>query len=152
MFSLPHVTNSIIKRANDTDVPLTQMKLQKLLYFFYKSYLQRTGQPLFSERFEPWQYGPVLSDVYEAFRKYRGNPIKSYYPDPDGSSNYVSGMPGGDFQCSLDDTWTKYAQYSGLQLSNFTHRENGAWHNAVNKNAHVLSDMDIQNEPDIEVC
>ena len=149
MYSLTHVTNSVLKRANDTGADVTPMKLQKLLYFLYKAYLKQTnGDPLFSERFQPWKYGPVLSDVYYAFNDYRANFIKRYYPDADGISRYVTDAGDPVFRLCLADTWRKYSDYSGIDLSIMTHRDDSAWTKAISRGSFVLFDEDILHEPD----
>ncbi|MBR6647500.1 MAG: DUF4065 domain-containing protein, partial [Clostridia bacterium] len=62
------VANNFIARALNENVPLTPMKLQKLIYFLYKEYLKTTGERLFTESFEVWQYGPVIASVYDEFK------------------------------------------------------------------------------------
>ena len=43
---------------------ITQMKLHKLLYYAAGWHLGFTGEPLFDEDIEAWQYGPVVPSIY----------------------------------------------------------------------------------------
>ncbi len=42
------------------------MKLHKLLYYAAGWHLGFTGEPLFDEDIEAWQYGPVVPSIYLA--------------------------------------------------------------------------------------
>lgn len=148
MYSLPHITNTILFHGKNTGVSITPMKLQKLLYYLYKKYLKRTSTPLFSERFLPWQYGPVVTDVYWAFSSYRNKPIESYYPDPDGKAYYIDFESDPILKKCIDELWANYAPYSGIQLSKWTHLPDSAWREAVSNNRSVLLDADILKERD----
>ena len=75
------VANTILKRAFEENVDVSPMKLQKLMYFVYKKYIQDTGAALFDEFFEVWQNGPVLPTVYHEFKQYKKTPIKRYKTD-----------------------------------------------------------------------
>lgn len=83
MITALNVANTFLARAKQDNVDVTPMKLQRLIYIFYKEYLKKTNEKLFEEKFEVWKYGPVLSDVYYAFQKYRANAIDDFYYDDD---------------------------------------------------------------------
>lgn len=57
------IANNVLNRAFAEKRRISLMKLQKILYFAAAEYQKKTGQPLFSERFETWQYGPVLRSI-----------------------------------------------------------------------------------------
>lgn len=48
---------------------IDEMKLHKLLYFSQRESIALTGEPLFSDEFEGWRYGPVCVAVRETFYK-----------------------------------------------------------------------------------
>ncbi len=54
---------------------VTNLKLQKVLYFAQAYYLAKLGKPLFSEKLEAWEYGPVVPNVYHKFKYHRNKPI-----------------------------------------------------------------------------
>ena len=48
---------------------IDEMKLHKLLYFVQRESIIQNGEPLFSEQFEAWKYGPVLREIREHYKK-----------------------------------------------------------------------------------
>lgn len=147
MINALHVGNSILKRAFGENIDVTSMKLQKLIYFLYRDYLQETGRPLFSERFETWKFGPVLPSVYEAFKEYGSNAIRDYAKEPDGKSILLVNEESSPmFKRIADAIWEQYKSYDGIYLSLITHKPGTAWSKAAEKRNMYLSDEDIMAE------
>lgn len=55
--------------------PISNLRLQKLLYFAQYKSLKDYDEPLFTDDISAWQYGPVVPDVYFEFCVYGGMPI-----------------------------------------------------------------------------
>ena len=55
---------------------VTQLMLQKLLYFIQGIYFALYGKPMFSEDCRAWIHGPVYPEVYDLFRDFKYNPIE----------------------------------------------------------------------------
>lgn len=65
------IANYIIWFAkNKFQKGITNLQLQKILYFSYVDYLNRYDKKLFREPIEKWQYGPVVPAVYHSFKDY----------------------------------------------------------------------------------
>ena len=69
------VANLLLDIADEQRLPITNLTLQKLLYFAHALFLIKTRQPLVSGYFEAWRYGPVHPLVYRAFRSAADKPI-----------------------------------------------------------------------------
>lgn len=139
------VSNNILELAFRENIPITPMKLQKLLYFLYKEFLQKTHDSLFTEKFEAWKYGPVLPSVYSQFSGYRDKSIDKYYKDSNGKS-YKIDTVDKNFNDALRAVWCKYRDFNGIELSNFTHEKGTAWYKAWMNNSDFLIDEDIISE------
>ena len=50
----------------------TNLELQKLLYIAHMIHLGKTGEPLFEDAFEAWNYGPVIPGLYYFLKSYLG--------------------------------------------------------------------------------
>jgi len=128
------IANFFIKKSLETGIPVTNMKLVKLVYIAHGWYLGLTGQPLIGEGAEAWKYGPVIPSIYYSFNTYGGNPINqiAYTITPSGqTSNYPLSDPSlNEF---LDKVWDVYSGYSAIELSAFTHQENTPWNETWNK-------------------
>lgn len=61
------IANLMLDEA-DQRIEITNLALQKLLYFAHGIYLTQTKKPLVSGYFEAWQYGPVHPSAYRAFK------------------------------------------------------------------------------------
>jgi uncharacterized phage-associated protein len=54
---------------------LTNLKLQKLLYYAQAWFLALKDKPLFNEDFQAWVHGPALPSQYRRFKKFGWGPI-----------------------------------------------------------------------------
>jgi uncharacterized phage-associated protein len=147
MISVIGLANTIIQLGNQEKIDITPMKLQKLLYFIYKRYLKYSGNPLFSNRFEAWKYGPVVRCVYDEFKQFGANPITKYAKNSEGKAPAVKMNKNAKF---IREVWDKYKYYDGIELSTITHQKGTAWDKAVKNGTYILEDKDIKNEPDSE--
>ncbi len=73
----------VVDKCTEERYPVSNLQLQKIMYFLQSVYCEATGQLLFEEEFEAWPYGPVLSDVYREFSSYGGGLICRNYDDFD---------------------------------------------------------------------
>jgi uncharacterized phage-associated protein len=71
------VADTIIALSHERGREITNLKLQKLLYYSQAWNLAFTGMPLFSESIEAWVHGPVVPSVFRRFREYRWKPIET---------------------------------------------------------------------------
>ncbi len=147
MVSALNVGNNILDRAFSENIDITPMKLQKIIYFVYRDYLQKSGAPLFSERFETWKYGPVIPSVYQTFKKYRANAIKQYALENDGNTALMVNEDASPvFKDVLGHVWNCCKTFNGIYLSSITHKEGSAWRKAFERKDPYLSDDDIKVE------
>lgn len=147
MASVQAISNTILKRAfEDDNEPVTPMKLQKLMYFVYREYLQRYGQRLFGENFQTWKYGPVLSSVYDEFKSFGSRPIDRFGRDAKGDVYVINERKRPDIIDTINTVWDKYKKYDGVELSQKTHKIGTAWYKAYISNSPYLADTDIRND------
>lgn len=62
------VANLVIEEAIRRGTPVTNLSLQKIMYFIHGHFFAKTGRPLVSGHFEAWKYGPVHPLLYDSFR------------------------------------------------------------------------------------
>ena len=141
------VANNLIKRAMKEHKDITPLKLQKLIYFVYKEYLQMTDKLLFTEPFETWQYGPVVPSVYYEFASFDKSPITKFARDSKGLVKIV--LEQGKFKEAFDKVWNRYSDYSGEHLSDKTHTKGSAWDKACNEHSRYLKIEDIKDEVEL---
>jgi uncharacterized phage-associated protein len=61
------IAKYVISKCTEDKKPITNLQLQKILFFIQRDYLKENSCPLFSDDVEAWQFGPVVADVYYAF-------------------------------------------------------------------------------------
>lgn len=83
MYNAMDVACAVVNYANEIGHPISNLKLQKILYFIQGYYMQKEGTPFFGENIEAWPYGPVIAKVYMQFQQFGSNFIPStrYYTE-----------------------------------------------------------------------
>lgn len=74
------IAKYILFYTDNLDLKITNMKLQKLLYFTQNQLLKNTNSYII-EDFEAWGYGPVIPTVYLEYSMYGGSYINNIYYD-----------------------------------------------------------------------
>ena len=75
MSTAAKVAEYIIHEAQKREKPVTNIKLQKLLYFTQGSYLAKHKKKAFEDNIIAWKYGPVIKDIYYKYSLYGAKPI-----------------------------------------------------------------------------
>jgi uncharacterized phage-associated protein len=131
-YSAKSIANAFISLAGRQGTAVSNMKLQKLLYFAHAMYLAMKGEALISERPEAWQYGPVFPSVYHEFKSFGSAPITCFATE--------ANFEGDSFQCLpaalpqepqvlsfLQSIWNTYGNQTAVSLSALSHAPGGPW-------------------------
>lgn len=116
------VADFFIDLANHTvDEIMTNLRVNKLLYYAQAYSLVRFGKPLFPDNIQAWKYGPVVPPIYQKFRVAGGSPIHEV------SEDYSPDKFTRDEISLLLDVAREYGQYSSPKLIRLTHVPGGPW-------------------------
>ena len=131
MATAKDIANYILILSDEPDVGelISNLKLQKLVYYCQAFYLAMTGKPLFEEDIEAWAHGPVIPSIYHEFKKYGSNAI----PIP---KKFDESVLSEDEKEIINEVYEVYGQYSAWRLRNLTHNEppyNNAIGNKISK-------------------
>lgn len=96
---------------------ISNLKLQKLLYYAQGFHLAAFDSPLFPETIEAWAHGPVVPEVYRQLKRFGANPVE--LPD-DIDLDEVFGEREKEL---LDEVFSVYGQFSAAALRNMSHDE-----------------------------
>ena len=150
-YSASDIANFMIACSFIEKIPLSPMKLIKLVYIAYGWGLVFLNQKLFNEDIEAWQYGPVIPSIYHEFKRFGKEAIDEMSISMnemtgDLSVNRVNLKDGDEVYKLLNLVWRFYRNYSSVELSDLTHQEGSPWFNSVKNNGYysVLSDDDIK--------
>lgn len=95
---------------------IDEMKLHKLLYFTQRESFIQTGEPMFSEEFLAWRYGPVMVQLRTLYAQNQLND----FPD----SSFIE-----ENKNIFNVIFSKYAIKESWSLSRLSHGEI-SWKNA----------------------
>lgn len=116
-YSVVDIAKKIISKTDTErgDI-ISNLKLQKMLYYMQGFHLAAFNEPLFEEEIEAWQYGPVVPSVYEEFKSFGSGAIEL----EEGYSPIELKEEEEDlFGCVYEE----YGQFSAIKLMNMTHDE-----------------------------
>ena len=77
-YSALDVAKYIIDKCTTEHDAISNLQLQKILYYIQKWFLQN-GLIAFDDDFEAWQFGPVVPSVYNQYSSFGGTPIRLKY-------------------------------------------------------------------------
>ncbi len=78
MYSALDISKYIVTKCTNDSKAITNLQLQKILYYIQKEYLKR-GYCAFGDPIEAWKFGPVVREVYYYFCGYGAMPIVANY-------------------------------------------------------------------------
>ena len=111
------VAYAFVNLFKDDDEGITNLKLQKLLYYAQGFSYQRFKAPLFDDEIEAWHNGPVVYEVYKRYQSCGSEPIR-VYENVD--------LPS-DTERLILDVAREYGQYTSTRLVNMTHKDGSPW-------------------------
>jgi len=152
-YSASLIAYAFVKKGIEDGKPVTQMKVQKLVYFAHGIHLANNGEPLISETFQAWKFGPVVPAIYNDYKLYGSSPIS------DTSTLFILSDIGYGFKEpdlseldkkaieSIDITWNALKDSNAIQLSNWTHKAGSPWadHFVSGINDIPIPNKDIEN-------
>ncbi|WP_340124450.1 Panacea domain-containing protein [Methylobacter svalbardensis] len=95
---------------------ISNLKLQKLVYYAQGFYSAIFNKPLFNNDIAAWAHGPVVPDLYHAYKQHGSNRI----PVPVGFDR--SSLNSEEIEL-VEEVFEVFGQYSAWKLRNMTHEE-----------------------------
>lgn len=74
-YSFDVISKYIIAKCNYDEKTITNLRLQKILYYVQGYFIRKYDIPAFDSDLEAWQYGPVVPDSYYKYCVYGAKPI-----------------------------------------------------------------------------
>ena len=106
----------LFKSQEDDQELLSNLKLQKLVYYSQGLHLVLFNEPLFEEEIYAWTYGPVVPDLYHAYKGYGASGIPA---DEEFSPSSIE----SETIELLDEIYEAFGQFSALHLMRLSHSD-----------------------------
>jgi uncharacterized phage-associated protein len=148
------VANEFLDLASQAGRQLTQIEIQKLVYFAHGWYLALKDEPAIGELVEAWKYGPVVRSLYDNFRSFGSDPITkkavswsleggkfrtqtpSIQSDNQADDRYTAALIGA--------VWQKYGSLPPFKLVEITHLPDSPWFKAYSEKKTYIPNESIQ--------
>lgn len=113
------IARYMVNLCIDSDCPVSNLQVQKILYFCQTGYRKKTGFYLFDDDFEAWRYGPVVPSVYKMLSLFGGMKI----------TRRVKIFEEIDYHTAkiIDPIILSNAQKEPWDLVKITHERGSAW-------------------------
>lgn len=108
-----YIAACLINLSYEQGSPVSNLKLQKLLYYAQAWNLAFSKQPLFNDEIEAWVHGPVVPSVFKVYRDNKWAPIP----------NVANDVIPEDIRSHLEEVWRVYGHLEGNDLERLTHSE-----------------------------
>lgn len=116
MYDASTIARYIIRKYGDRGQTISNLKLQKVLYFVQAEFLASTGEPCFKDSIEAWPFGPVVPTVYRKYKVYSSAQI------PVRAASGMCFITQTDKKL-IDGMIDECAKYSASQLCDITQRQ-----------------------------
>lgn len=110
----------IIQQSNKNNKPVSNLQVQKLLYFAHAN----SDATLIEDDFEAWKNGPVVREVY--------NELKINGAEKITNTQWEEVKPTNDEQKILDKTIKQYKNCGAWDMVKISHSKGGAWRKTAN--------------------
>lgn len=131
------VANYFLSLPNeDIGDSITNLKLQKLVYYSQGFSLALYGKPLFVERMEAWEHGPVAPALYNKYKPLGAMPIP--IPEDIDFSKCDEQTKG-----LLNGVYEEYGQFSAWKLCEMSHKEE-PWVKGKNRASKIIQNSDLK--------
>ena len=142
------VANHFWNLAKDQSKFLTQMQLQKLVYFAHGWHLALFESGLTVDQLEAWDYGPFYRQLWLATRKYGNDPVIERIRISDLPSNsmifednlsltteeFCHASLNSDQEQLVQRVFEVYGNLGAFELSDLTHKRGTPWYETYVEN------------------
>lgn len=134
------IADYFLYKSGQEKKPITNKKLQKLLYYAQGWSLGARGEKLFEDKIEAWVHGPAIRSIYVAYKNFGFDPITRQIVETD-----IVAIPD-HIRRFLDEVWTVYGKFDAEYLEHLSHAEK-PWQTARSGlEAHSASENEITPE------
>jgi len=118
MYRALNLSQYIVSKCIVEGQPISNLQLQKILYYIQREFLRKVQRAAFSDSIEAWQFGPVVPEVYYYYCGNGSMPIYMTFENFELYSEDKSIVDPIVETLRVLDPW---------DLVNKTHKIGGAW-------------------------
>lgn len=115
-YNASDITKYFLWKAKQEEELISNLKLQKLLYYAQGLYLVCFDSPLFDDAIQAWNFGPVVPEIYHEYK-----PCGPQGIPPDDRFQYD--RIASDVRVFLDEIYEVFGQFSASKLISLSHSD-----------------------------
>lgn len=148
-YDVRSVANIVLRRAWAHGLKVSNLHLNKTLFFMHVDYLRDFDGPLLSAKIEAWDYGPVFREIYTQFKVFKKTPISKLASRVSKETGELEIADDGiaaeevDYLNNLADFYLKIP--AGV-LVDLSHAKGGAWDRVWSSGEVINAGMEITEE------
>lgn len=120
-YNVLDVCKYVIDYSNEKEYGISNLKLQKILYFIQAYFLiKQPSRCCFDDRIEAWDFGPVVPKAYRKYKQFGSSDIPTIMDFEKSNGN---GCITGDDKNLIKTVIDKFADYSATDLVGLTHNQ-----------------------------
>ncbi|MGM5049539.1 Panacea domain-containing protein [Tardiphaga sp. 604_B6_N1_1] len=131
MYEARKICNYLLAHYDAREFNLTNLRLNKLIFFIHAAGLAERPDGLVRNHFEAWQFGPVIRPVFDAFKSYGDRWISAPARYLDYSTGQERPIPFDDIAPAdaeiIDRVFKQYSHFTTGQLVALSHEPGGPW-------------------------
>jgi uncharacterized phage-associated protein len=116
MYNALDVSKYVIEYEHAKGRSISNLRLQKLLYFIQAEFLVNKKKPCFDDAIEAWTFGPVIPSVYHTYKFFGSSDI---FQEEKEFRNLITDSDQNTINQILDSC----AKYHTARLVSFTHQQ-----------------------------
>lgn len=143
------IANLVLEEVEKVGRGMTNLHLNKTLYFMHVEYLACYSKPLLSAKIEAWEYGPVFREVYGQFKTFGRNEIlgRAMKVDFDSGEPVIARVEvSEEEETFLKSLVRYYSEMPASLLVEMSHEKGGAWDKVWNHKEEINAGMEITTE------
>lgn len=148
-YSVKELANWVLDYAESKSISISNMSLNKLVFFAYEYALREYGRKLTGAKIEAWEHGPVFREIYSSFKNFGSEPITSRASRYDASTNLVEtvwpSLAPDDEQIMIS-ALGPMIRLPAYILRELSHDQGGAWDSVWHHGAFANPGMEISDE------
>ena len=130
-YSVRGLANWVLDFADEQRRPVSNMALNKLVFFACERLLVERGALLTNAKIEAWEHGPVFREIYQSFKDCDDHPIRSrsrFFSAATGTMELATVHMHGADEAAVKAALSPLLSLSASRLRAISHIEGGAWH------------------------
>lgn len=149
MHDVRSVANFVLDVAEAEGKPVSNLHINKIVYFLHADFLVAFSRPLVSAKIEAWTHGPVFREIYREFKEFGSAAIsgRAQYLDPSSGQRVKAEWSFTPEEYNfLKELVIKYISMTAGALVAQSHVKGGPWDQTWNHEEQTNASMRISDE------